>query len=242
MRSAAVRRLVVLVALVAASAVTAALAQRADDREPGRRPAADRPPQSGPAGAAGPDGAPGEEMMGPGPGTRLEAIMVRPARVYVRDVWRIGRFECRPWNADPDTPKAWLRVNALMARVEGRPDEKATGVEVVLEDEAEDRTFIYDAEQILDLLQGLTSLNTASEKLREPQEGARRHAVFTLNGLEFGMNPRRTGGYLAPLGPDARSMGLSPDNFNDFRRLLEEARDLLTREAGREAAARDGGR
>jgi hypothetical protein len=237
----AARRLLVLVALVAAgSAVTAVLAQRGDDREPDRRPATGRAAQSGPSGpGAGPSSGPGsEEMMGPG--TRLEAVMVRPGRVYVRDVWRVGRFECRPWNADPDTPKSWLRVNALMARVEERPDEKATGVEVVLEDEIEDRTFIYDAEQIRDLLQGLTSLATASERLREPQEGARRHAVFTLNGLELGMNPRRTGGYLAPLGPDGRSVGLSPDNFNDLRRLLEEARDLLTRESGRDAG-RDAG-
>ena len=233
------RRLLVLVGVVAAAwAVTAALAQRGDDRDPGRRPATSRLAQSGPSGTGGPGG---EEMMGPGPGTRLEAIMVRPARVYVRDVWRIGRFECRPWNADPDTPKAFLRVNALMAKVEDRPDERASGVEIVLEDEMQDRTFLYDAEQIRDLLQGLTSLNSASDKLREPQEGARRHAVFTLNGLEIGMNPRRTGGYLAPLGPDERSIGLSPDNFNDFRRLLEEARDLLTREAGRDAGGAGGG-
>lgn len=219
------RRLLVPLAVAAiAVAVSAVVAQQSGDREPSRRPATDRF-------AEPPGGAP-DEMMGP---TRLEALLVRPGRVYVREIWRVGRFECRSWNADADAPKAFLRVNALTARDEQRRDDKADGVEVVLEDELGDRTFVFDAGQIRDVLQGLTSLNAVSDRLREPQEGARRHAVFTLNGLEIGMNPRRTGGYLAPLGPDERSVGMSPDNFSEFRRLLEEARDLLARESQREA-------
>ena len=230
------RRLLVLGAFVCVGCIVTAVAlaaNQSDDREPARRPATA-------TGAARPgEPQPGDEMMGPG--TRLEALLVRPGRVYVRDIWRVGRFECRPWNADADAPKGFLRVNALSARDEQRRDDQASGVEVVMEDELGDRTFVFDAEQIRDLLAGLTALNAAGDRLREPQAGARRHAVFTLNGLEIGMNPRRTGGYLAPLGPDERSMGMSPDNFSDFRRLLEEARDLLAREAGREAG-RDGGR
>lgn len=224
------RKLFVLCALLAvavavALAIPAVVAQESSGRAPSGRPSTDRF-------AEPPAGAP-EEMMGPG--TRLEAVLVRPNRVYVRDIWRVGRFECRPWNADVDAPRAFLRINALAARDEQRPDDKAAGVEIVLEDELGDRTFVFDAEQIRDLLQGLTSLSAASDRLREPAQGARRHAVYTLNGLEVGMNPRRTGGYLAPLGPDERSVGMSPDNFSDLRRLLEEARDLLNREAQREA-------
>jgi hypothetical protein len=220
------RVLAAVAALVGAGmAVTTVVAQqRNDTRDAARRPTTGR--QSQPAGD---DAVP----MGPGPGTRLEAVMVRPGRVYVRDVWRVGRFECRPWNAEADTPKGWLRINALLAHDEQRPDDKASGVEIVLEDEADDRTFIFDVEQIRDLLDGLTALSAASDRLREAQQGARRHAVFTLNGLEIGMNPRRTGGYLAPLGPDERSLGLSPDNFADLRRALEAARDLIAREAER---------
>ena len=227
------RRHLVLAAAVllgAGAAVTTVVAQqRNDPRDATRRPSTAR--QSQPS---------GDEMvpMGPGPGTRLESVLLRPGRVYVRDVWRVGRFECRPWNAEADTPKGWLRINALMAHDDQRPDDKASGVEIVLEDEAEDRTFIFDSEQIRDLLDGLTALSATSDRLREAQQGARRHAVFTLNGLEVGMNPRRTGGYLAPLGPDERSIGLSPDNFADLRRALEAARDLLAREAERKDSDR----
>ena len=47
------------------------------------------------------------------------------------------------------------------------------------------------------------------------------------------MNPRRTGGYLAPMAPDQKSTGLSPDDFGQLHRLLQDAKDVLARESAK---------
>jgi hypothetical protein len=203
--------------------------ERPSDRSERRRADMDRPPSRGgdrPAEAAA-DGAPPPGM---GPETKLEWLMLRPGRVKVREAWNVGRVECRPWDAGPNAEKAFVRVNALIIRDERDANDKAAGVELVLEAEDRAQTFFFDAEQVQDVLGALDALEAAAQRLREPGQGATRRAAWTLNGLEIGMNPRRTGGYLAPMAPDERSTGLSPDDFNQLRRLLQEARDLLGRE------------
>ena len=163
-------------------------------------------------------------------GSRLELYLMRPGRVIVRDTWRVGRIECRPWdNGAPGSPGA-VRVNAVLASPHDNPEDKTTGLELILQDELQDRTFLFDAEQVADLLVGLETVRAAAETMRDPPQDVGRRAVFNLNGLELGMAPRRSGGYLAPVGPDEQPVGLNPDNFQDLKNLLTEAQTILKRE------------
>lgn len=216
------RKLLVPAALVALAAAASVVGQQSDQP---REPAPSRDRQTRPfAPAAMPPGVMAE--------TRIEAFLFRPGRVIVRDTWKLGRVECRPWQEGAGAPGA-VRVNAVIAYADDRPDEKVAGVELVLEDEYEDRTFLFDAAQVPDVLIGMESAAAAADKLREPQIEVRRRAVYSINGLEIGMNPRRTGGYLAPVGPDERAIGMSPDNFGELKRLLDDAKATTTREGGK---------
>jgi hypothetical protein len=145
----------------------------------------------------------------------------------------VGRVECKPWNAPADAEKAFVRVAALVFRDADDANDKAAGIELVLETEDQESRFLFDAEQIPDLAGALDALDATSQKLREAQQGTSRRAVWTLNGLEIGMNPRRTGGYLAPVAPDQKSAGLSPDDFARLRKVLQDAREVLARETGK---------
>jgi hypothetical protein len=224
MRQKIVFAAVVISVVAAALAATVVVAQRSDapPERSQRRPAdADRGADaSAPPGALGPD-------------TRLEWFMLRPGKVRVREAWHVGRFECKPWNAPADAEKAFVRITALIYRDPDNANDKATGVELVLETEEQESRFLFDAEQIPDLVGALDALDAAAQKLREANQGSSRRAVWTLNGLEIGMNPRRTGGYLAPMAPDQKSTGLSPDDFGQLRRLLQEAKDVLARESAK---------
>ena len=127
--------------------------------------------------------------------------------------------------------KGALRINAVLAHVQDKPDEKAAGLELILQDEFQDHTFMFDPEQVADFLVGLETVRAASETMRDPPQDVGRRAVFNLNGLELGMAPRRSGGYLAPVGPDEQPVGLNPDNFQELKRLLTEAQAVLKRES-----------
>ena len=206
---------------LAASVVAQQQHQNSTDRRP---PSSDR--SSRPAAAA--DG--GAPPPGMGPETKLEWYLVRPGKLRVRDSWNVGRLECRPPDARPDSPRTWVRVHALIVRDNDNEADKAAGIEVVLEDEVQDRTFVFDAEQVGEVISALDALDAAGQKLREAPAGATRRAVWSLNGLEIGMNLHRTGGYLAPVVPDEKSVGMSVDDFAQLKRLLQDARDLLGRE------------
>jgi hypothetical protein len=228
------RRALVLAAAFATIVAATVVAQRSDappDRSQRRPAEADRAGvERGGADRAGAEQPP---PPGVGPDTRLEWFMLRPAHVRVREAWQVGRFECKPWNAPADAEKAFVRVVALIYRDPDNAREKAAGMELVLENEDQESRFLFDAEQVPDLLGALDALDAASQKLREAAQGSSRRAVWTLNGLEIGMNPRRTGGYLAPMAPDQKSTGLSPDDFGQLRRLLQDARDVLARESAK---------
>jgi hypothetical protein len=168
-----------------------------------------------------------------GPDTKLEAMILRPGRVRVRDTWSVGRVECQPWDAAQNAEKAFVRISAVIIRDAEKAEDKAAGVELSLEAPDQEHTFVFDAEQIPEILSGLDGLDAAAQKQRVVPQGASRRAVWTLNGLEVGMKPGRTGGYLAPMAPDERSIGLSPDDFGQLRKVLQEAKDLLARESAR---------
>ena len=209
------------IAVIVAAALAATVVGQQQDRVATSSDRAPRP-------ATDPNAPPPPGM---GPDTKLEWFMMRPGRVRVRDTWNVGRVECRPWDAGPNAEKSWVRVNAIVVRDGDNAGDKVAGAELVLEDDYQDRTFVFDDGQIADLISALDSLDAAGQKLRDPPAGASRRAVWTLNGLEIGMNPHRTGGYLAPMAPDEKSIGLSPDDFVQLKRLLQETRDLLGREA-----------
>jgi hypothetical protein len=124
-----------------------------------------------------------------------------------------------------------VRINAIVAYVSDRPEERAAGLELVLQDDYADRTFMFDVEQLGDLLVAMETVRTTAETMRDPPQDVGRRAVFNLNGLEVGMAPHRTGGYLAPVGPDEQSVGVNPDNFQEIKRFLTEAQAVLKREA-----------
>ena len=219
------RKALLPAALVAAACVITVFAQQRDATS------RDASPRD-----AGRDQPPDRRRVDAGPpqpmelGSRLELYLMRPGRVIVRDTWRVGRVECRPWdNGAPGSPGA-ARVNAVIASPHDHPEDKTTGVELILQDEIQDRTFLFDAEQVADLLVGLETVRAAAETMRDPPQDVGRRAVFNLNGLEVGMAPRRSGGYLAPVGPDEQPVGLNPDNFQDLKNLLTEAQTILKRE------------
>ena len=224
------RKGLVIAAVVGAALAATVLAQRTGaPSEPADR-SQRRPADSGPGPGPGPDGAPPPGM---GPDTKLEWMLVRPGRVRLRETWGVGRVECKPWDAGANAEKAFVRVTAVTVRDAENANDRAAGIELVLEGEEQEHTFLFDAEQIPEMLSALEALDAAAQKLREAGQGTTRRAVWTLNGLEVGMNPRRTGGYLAPMAPDERSTGLSPDDFGQLRRLLQDARDLLGREGAK---------
>ena len=234
------RRDVVFAAVAAAMLAATVVAQRSDPRdERSPRNATDR---AAPDRARAPDerrasdpARPGEDGPPPGmgPDTKLEWLMLRPNRVRLRDSVTVGRVECRPWDAGANAEKTFVRVNAVMLRDAENADDKAAGIELVLEGEDLDRTFVFDADQIPDLIAALDAVDAAAQKLREAQPGTGRRAMWTLNGLEIGMKPRRAGGYLAPMSPDERSTGLSPDDFTQLKRLLQDAKGVIERESGK---------
>ena len=213
-------------ALLAVACVVTVFAQQRD----GARDGAPDPPPEPTTAQRRPPGEPGGLPPGLEIGSRLEMFLMRPARVLVRDTWRVGRVECRPWPNGAPGAEGVLRVNAVVAHVSDRPGERASGLELVLQDEFEDRTFLFDAEQLGDLIVALETVRTTAETMRAPPQDVGRRAVYNLNGLEVGMAPGRAGGYLAPVGPDEGSVGLNPDNFQDVRRLLVEAQAILRRE------------
>jgi hypothetical protein len=220
------RKAIAIAVVVAGGCAVWALAQdRARDRT-----------SSGPANQRRPASLPD---LAPGGASELEWFLIRPGRVVVRDAWDVGRVECRPFDGGGEV-EGVVRVTAVVAHQEGREGEKVGGVELVLSGGPEDRTFFFDAGQMPDLLGALHSVTDAADKLRDPPQGARRRIVFTINGLEIGMQLRRTGGYLASVDPDDLSLGLSPDDFERVLRLLEDARDVLNREVRRPGAADTG--
>lgn len=212
------RKALLAAAVVAAACVVTVVAQQRDanPQEPStrRRAAADAPP-----------------AVAPDFGSRLELFLMRPGRVIVRDTWRVGRVECKPWGDGAPGGEGGLRVNAVLASPHDRPDEKTAGLELTLQTELTDHTFMFDMDQLPDLLVGLETVRAAAETMREPPQDVGRRAVFNLNGLEIGMAPRRSGGYLAPVGPDELSVGLNPDNFQELKNLLAEAQEILKRES-----------
>jgi hypothetical protein len=226
--------------VVAAAAVATVVAQQ---REPANGPPRDNSrdvtpdnPRAAPREASDSRPAPAPRRAPPdfgGPmemGSRLELFLMRPGRVVVRDTWRVGRVDCRPWdNAAPGVPGT-LRVNAVIAYVPDHAEERAAGLELVLQDELMDHTFFFDVEQLGDLIVGMETVGTTAETMRDPPPDVGRRAVFNLNGLEVGMAPRRSGGYLAPVGPDELSVGLNPDNFREVKQHLTEAQTILKRE------------
>ena len=224
------RKSLLFAGLFAVALAATVVAQRSDapaSRTQPRPADTGRPPEGGPP--------PGMEA-GMGPETKLEWLMLRPGRVKLRDTWSVGRFECKPWDAPANAEnaeKSFVRVTAVMVRDAQDANDKAAGVELVLEGEERDHTFLFDAEQVQDMIAALDALDAAAQRLREPAQGTSRRAVWTLNGLEIGMNPRRTGGYLAPITPDERSTGMSPDDFVQLKRLLEDAKAVLNRESAR---------
>jgi hypothetical protein len=155
---------------------------------------------------------------------------MRPGRVIVRDTWRVGRIECKPWDNTSPGSEGALRIHAVVAYPHDKPEDRVGGVELVLSDEFGDHTFLFDAEQAADFLVGLETVRGAAETMRDAPQDVGRRAVYNLNGLELGMAPRRMGGYLAPVGPDEQPVGLNPDNFQDLKRLLTEAQAILKRE------------
>jgi hypothetical protein len=218
------RKPIIAAAVVAAACVVTVVAQQ-------------RESQRDPAGEAGRESAPsrppGGEVGGPPMeiGSRLEMFLMRPGRVLVRDTWRVGRVDCRPWGGESPGGEGTVRVNAVVAYVHDRPEDRAAGLELVVQDDFADRTFWFDAPQLGELLVAMETVRTTAETMRDPPQDAGRRAVFNLNGLEVGMAPHRAGGYLAPVGPDEPSVGLNPDNFAEMKRLLTEAQAVLQREA-----------
>ena len=151
--------------------------------------------------------------------------------MVVRDTWRVGRVECKPWdeNTSPGV-EGVVRVNAVLAHAADQPEDRAAGLELKVQGEFA-HTFLFDVEQLGVLLVAMENVRTTAEKMRDPPNDVGRRAVYNMNGLEVGMSPHRTGGYLAPVGPDEPSVGLNPDNFQELRRLLTEAQAVLKREA-----------
>ena len=163
-------------------------------------------------------------------GSKLEWFLMRPGRVVVRDTWRVGRLECKPWAEGAPGGEGVLRVNAVVAHAHDKPDERMSGLELVVQGEFGDRTFMFDTEQVADLLVALETVRAAAETMRDPPQDVGRRAVYNLNGLELGMAPRRAGGYLAPVGPDEPSVALNPDNFQEMKRVITDAQTILKRE------------
>lgn len=209
------------VAAVAVACVVSVIAQQDPARERDVAPSGTQSRRSAPA-----PGEPPEMELG----SRLEWFVMRPARAMIRDTWRVGAVECKPWDNSPGG-EGTLRVNAVVAHIPGQADERAAGLELVLRDEFGDHTFMFDDRQIGDLQIGLETLRTTAETMRDPAQDVARRVTFNLNGLEIGMSARRAGGYLAPVGPDAPSVGLNPDNFEELKRLIAEAQTILKREA-----------
>lgn len=208
------------VAVVAAACVVSVIAQQDPARQRDVAPAGTQSRRPTPA-------EPPEMELG----SRLEWFLMRPGRVVVRDTWRVGRVECKPWDNGSPGGEGTLRVNAIIAHLPEQAQERAAGLELVLGDEFGDRTFMFDVEQVADFQVGLETVRTTAETMRDPAQDAARRATFNMNGLEIGMVPRRAGGYLASVGPDEPSVGLSPDNFQELKRLIAEAQTILKREA-----------
>ena len=226
------RKAIFAAAVVAAACVVTVVAQQRDPtagarRDPAVEPPATtvpRPPAAGELGAPPPP--PGMEM-----GSRLEWFLMRPGRVLVRDTWRVGRVECKPWDDAAPGAEGTVRIHAVMAYAPDRPEDRASGLELVVQGEYADHTFWFDTQQLSDFLVALETVRTTAETMRDPPQDVGRRAVFNLNGLEVGMAPHRGGGYLAPVGPDEPSVGLNPDNFAEMKRILTEAQAVLRREA-----------
>ena len=175
-----------------------------------------------------------DPRVGP-PASRLEMFLVRPGRVVVRDTWRVGRIETQGGDGAQEA-RGMLRVNAVIAYASDRPDDTVTGLELVLQDEVQDSVYLFDTPQIADLMTAIQTVSDAAAKLREPQQDVGRRAVYNFEGLEIGMRPRRSGGYLAPIGPDGPTVNLTFDDFNQLRRLLEDVQTTIRREAARRPA------
>jgi hypothetical protein len=191
------------------------------------RPLSAAPPA---APAAVPPGGPGPGMpMEPMFGTKLEWFLAQPGRVAVRDVWDVGGFEAKAWDAPARDPGGRVHVHAVAAFEEAKPTEKVKGVMLVLTDAVEDRTFFFDANQVPELLNAIEAVRMTTERLPNVPQDARRRAVYIVNGLEIARNSDRAGGYLGQAGPDAITVRLNPDNFLTLRDLLTKAQETLVR-------------
>jgi hypothetical protein len=179
---------------------------------------------------------PEADRMGPAPVSRLEMFLVRPGRVVVRDTWRVGRIETRGADAGAQETRGMLRVNAVIAYAHERPEDTVTGLELVLQDEVQDSVYLFDTPQIADLMNAIQTVTDAAARLREPQQDVGRRVIYNFEGLEIGMRPRRSGGYLAPIGPEGPTVNLTFDDFTQFRRLLEDVQTTLKREVSRRPA------
>jgi hypothetical protein len=187
--------------------------------------------------AAAPPAAPAAVPPNPGPAmpmdsmfaTKLEWFLAQPGRVAVRDVWDVGGFEAKAWDAPARDPGGRVHVHAVAAFEEAKPAEKVKGVMLVLTDSVEDRTFFFDSNQVPELLNAIEAVRATTERLPNVPQDARRRAVYITNGLEVARNSDRAGGYLGQAGPDAITVRLNPDNFLTLRDLLTKAQETLVR-------------
>src|SRR3954447_1749396 len=140
------------------------------DTNPARRRTA--PPDAPP---------PGMDM-----GSRLEGYLIRPGRVIVRDTWRVGRIECKPWDNTSPGSEGALRVHAVIAYPHDKPEDRVGGLELVLSDEFGEHTFLFDPEQVPASRGAVETERAAAEPMHAPPQDVGRRAVFNLNGLELG--------------------------------------------------------
>lgn len=159
--------------------------------------------------------------------SKIGSYLAQPGRVVIRDVWDVGGFEARAWDAPAGDRGGRVHVHAVAAFEEAKPTEKVKGVMVVLSDPLEDRTFMFDAAQVPELVGAMESVRITSERLRNAPQDARRRAVYVVNGLEVARNADRAGGYLGLSGPDEITVRLNPDDFARLRELLERAQEIL---------------
>jgi hypothetical protein len=186
-------------------------------------------PLAQPPGAAAPPGVGGIDQ----PPTKVEWMIGQPDRIMVRDVMDVGEV-------DLGENVGTVRVQGLIVYDEAKPAERVRGLAIVVSTAAEPITFVYDAEQVPDLIKSVDRVTGAAARLRVPGGDDRRQAVVVLNGLEMGVAAGGAVGHLSRVGPDQPSVRLRQGDFAQLKELLARGRDLLARDAQHQAAAGGG--